>query len=247
MAYQHFAYWYDDLNQNADYDTLMEWIQDKLAAEGITSGIVADLGCGTGEATLRLASADYDMIAVDASEDMLAVLRNKAGENKQHSILLLNQDLAELDLYGTICGAISTFDTLNHLAPSRLRKALARVGLFMEEGGLLIFDANTPYKHTDILANREFQLELDENAVFRWNNRYDPDNEYTEIMLCGTRDGQTVFEESFAEYIYDMEFWHEALRSAGFAVLNVLDGETFGPLMPESQRYLIAAKKQPGS
>ena len=46
MAYNEFAYFYDEFNGEADYDALYEHIQKELAAHGIADGIVADLGCG---------------------------------------------------------------------------------------------------------------------------------------------------------------------------------------------------------
>ena len=51
MAYNEFAYFYDEFNGEADYDALYSQIHAKLEAHGIHDGIVADLGCGTGELT----------------------------------------------------------------------------------------------------------------------------------------------------------------------------------------------------
>ena len=76
MAYNEFAYFYDEFNGEADYDALYEHIQKELAAHGIADGIVADLGCGTGELTLMLTQAGYDMIGIDQSEEMLCVVRD---------------------------------------------------------------------------------------------------------------------------------------------------------------------------
>ena len=47
MAYNEFAYFYDEFNGEADYDALYGYITDELKAHGITDGILADLGCGT--------------------------------------------------------------------------------------------------------------------------------------------------------------------------------------------------------
>ena len=55
MAYNEFAYFYDELNSEADYDALYRYVTDELAAHGIRDGILADLGCGTGDLTLMLA------------------------------------------------------------------------------------------------------------------------------------------------------------------------------------------------
>ena len=116
MAYNEFAYFYDEFNGEADYDALYEQIRQELNAHDIRDGILADLGCGTGELTLMLTQAGYDMIGIDQSEEMLCVVRDKAEQlGLSGKLLLLQQDLLKLDLYGTIRGAVSTFDTFNHI------------------------------------------------------------------------------------------------------------------------------------
>ena len=69
MAYNEFAYFYDEFNGEADYDALYAHIHKELDAHGIRDGILADLGCGTGELTLMLTQAGYDMIGIDQSEE----------------------------------------------------------------------------------------------------------------------------------------------------------------------------------
>ena len=71
MAYNEFAYFYDEFNGEADYEALYAHIKKELEAHGIHDGILADLGCGTGELTLMLTQAGYDMIGIDQSEEML--------------------------------------------------------------------------------------------------------------------------------------------------------------------------------
>ena len=94
MAYNEFAYFYDEFNGEADYDALYKHIQKELAAHGIADGIVADLGCGTGELTLMLTQAGYDMIGIDNSPDMLEVAQEKRVESGL-DILYLMQDMRE--------------------------------------------------------------------------------------------------------------------------------------------------------
>ena len=108
MAYNEFAYFYDEFNGEADYDALYSHIHSQLEAHGIRDGILADLGCGTGELTLMLTQAGYDMIGIAQSEEMLCVVRDKAEQlGLSGGLLLLRQDLLKLDLYGTIRGAVS--------------------------------------------------------------------------------------------------------------------------------------------
>ena len=130
MAYNEFAYYYDEFNTAADYDALYRYVTGELAACGVTGGLLADLGCGTGALTLMLAQAGYDVIGIDQSEEMLSVLREKADElGLTGRILLLRQDILQLDLYGTIRAAVSTFDTFSHIGPlDRFEQAIAKVG-----------------------------------------------------------------------------------------------------------------------
>lgn len=162
MAYNEFAYFYDEFNGEADYDALYGYVTDELKAHGVADGILADLGCGTGDLTLMLTQAGYDVIGIDRSEEMLSVLREKADElGLTGRLLLLKQDLLDLDLYGTIRAAVSTFDTYSHIGPlDNFEKAIRKAAYFMEKGGVFIFDLNTPYKHQKSWPGRLLTLRL---------------------------------------------------------------------------------------
>ena len=243
MAYNEFAYFYDEFNGEADYDALYEQIRQELNAHDIRDGILADLGCGTGELTLMLTQAGYDMIGIDQSEEMLCVVRDKAEQlGLSGKLLLLQQDLLKLDLYGTIRGAVSTFDTFNHIPD--LDKAIANAGFFMEKGGVLLFDMNTPYKHRHILAGQTFDIEA-EDADCHWSNRYDETAQRVDITInIDYHETGEHFHEQFYEYTYDLDTIRAALEKHGFALESVCDGESFGPLTDESERYFFCAVKQ---
>ena len=113
MAYNEFAYFYDSFNGDADYDALYRHIQAELDAHGIRDGILADLGCGTGELTLMLAQAGYDMIAIDQSEEMLCVVRDKADQLELTGRLLLLEE-------GRLAGELRPGETGLHEVQSAL-------------------------------------------------------------------------------------------------------------------------------
>lgn len=245
-AYGDFAYWYDLLNQQADYDTLAHQLKRQFTTQGINKGIIADLGCGTGELSLRLQKAGYDMIAVDASPEMLAVFRQKLQQGDKplakKEVLLLCQDIAALDLYGTVQGAASTFDTLNHLTAEQLQKAFARVSLFLETNGLFIFDVNTIYKHRHVLANNTFLIETPQGSC-HWHNHFNKADDTVSIRLEMRQNRRIVFCEEFCEYAYPMKFWQDLLVNNGLECIELLDGESFGPVDEDSCRWLFTAKK----
>ena len=246
MAYNEFAYFYDELNGEANYDALFQYVVAQLREHGVRDGIVVDLGCGTGDLTLMLAQSGYDMIGVDQSAEMLSVLREKAAElGISDGLLLLQQDILDLDLYGTIRAAVSTFDTFNHIGPrERFEKAIEKAAFFMEKDGVFVFDLNTPYKHRQILAGKSFTIECPD-AVCRWSNRYDPKAERVDLDVhIRYNDPPEECQEQFSEYTYDLPYVEKILQRYGFFVAAVRDGENFGPLRPDSQRYMITALKQ---
>ena len=246
MAYNEFAYFYDEFNGEADYDALYRYITAELQAHGIRDGILADLGCGTGDLTLMLTQAGYDVIGIDRSEEMLSVLREKADElGLTGRLLLLRQDLLELDLYGTIRAAVSTFDTYSHIGPlDSFEKARRKAAYFMEKGGVFLFDLNTPYKHREILAGQTFDIEA-EDADCHWSNRYDEAAQRVDITIdIDYHETGEHFREQFSEYSYTLDTVRALLEKYGFAVARVADGEDFGPVRADSPRWIITAVKQ---
>ena len=76
-GYTSLAYVYDALTENADYPARCNVLCDLLAAHGAGEGILLDLACGTGTLTALLAKRGYDVIGVDASQDMLSLAQQK--------------------------------------------------------------------------------------------------------------------------------------------------------------------------
>ncbi|MDD3429153.1 MAG: class I SAM-dependent methyltransferase [Oscillospiraceae bacterium] len=249
MAYNEFAYFYDEFNEDANYEALFSYVKKQLNKYGVKNGIVADLGCGTGDLTLMLAQCGYDMIAIDYSEEMLAVLAEKVQQVGVANVLMLRQDLTKLDLYGTVNAAVSTFDTYNHIGPfNRFEKAIADAALFMEKGAVFVFDLNTPYKHKHILADRTFEMET-EDAVCIWKNDYDDAEKksciHIDIKYYDNDDKtENCFEEEFYEYVYTQQQVCQVCEKYGLKIVEICDGEAFVPLKTDSQRMIVTAIKQ---
>ena len=193
-----------------------------------------------------LSQAGYDVIAVDQSEEMLAVLRDKADQlGIADGLLLLRQNLLELDLFGTIRAAVSTFDTYSHIGPwQNFEKAIRRAAFFMEKGGVFLFDLNTPYKNRQVLGENLFTFE-GPDASCRWQNHYLAEEQAVEISIdIHYNDTDEDFHEQFKEYSYELQQVTQALEKYGFAVQSVEDGESFGALQPDSQRFIFTCIKQ---
>lgn len=233
---------YDELTADIDYKRRADFIQAVLQ-QHTCNGIVLDAGCGTGMLTSLLAARGYDMIGVDASTDMLSVAYNKAVTAQQH-IVYLEQDLAHLDLFGTVNAVVCMQDTLNHIG-AQLDAVLSRFSLFLEFGGIFIFDINSPYKHEHILGDNAFVYPFSTGMCI-WQNRYEP--EYSRVALTVdvfTRqdDYYTRDTDAFFEYTIKPADMDTLLKNNSFTIIEKLDGESYSGITPETQRILYVAKK----
>lgn len=151
-AYTGFARVYDGLMDNIPYDEWSRYLLGILKEYGVEEGIIADLGCGTGNITEKLWEAGYDMIGLDNAEDMLEIARDKA-VNKEMDILYLHQDMRKMELFGTVKAAVSICDSMNYiLLPEELLDVFRLVNNYLDRGGIFIFDLNTGYKYREILG-----------------------------------------------------------------------------------------------
>ena len=64
-AYTGFAEVYDLFMEDVPYETWRDFITGVLRREGISDGLVCELGCGTGRMTRMLAACGYDTSIID--------------------------------------------------------------------------------------------------------------------------------------------------------------------------------------
>ena len=152
--------------------------------------------------------------------------------------------MEELDLYGTIDTCISTLDSLNHITDkATLQAAFDKVALFMNPGGLFVFDVNTVYKHQKILGNNTFVYDTDE-VYCVWQNSLKENNIVNiELDLFEKADGvYTRHSERFKERAYEIDELKEMLKKAGFETLAVYRDMTTDALTDDSDRAVIVAR-----
>ena len=168
-GYKDFAFFYDLLMKNADYEGRFDYIIGLLTENGIGEGILLDMACGTGTLSKMFAQKGFDVVGVDASEEMLSKAQEKKLE-ENFDALFLCQKMEELDLFGTIDAAVCTLDSLNHVTEKgKIIEIFRRVALFMNDGGVFVFDVNTLYKHRKVLGNNAFLFDT-ENVFCAWQN-----------------------------------------------------------------------------
>lgn len=246
MSYDDFSRFYDLLTDNVEYKKRADYFCRLLSMCGVNEGILLDLGCGTGNMSFEMAEKGFDVIGVDSSIGMLGIAQQKMFENGKN-ILLLNQNMQEIDLYGTVDCAVCVLDGINHLSGSdEVRETFGKVSLFMNKGGAFAFDVNTVYKHKDILADNAFVFEP-EGVFCAWQNNYNPDDNSVDITLDFFEEEDGVYyrsSESFTEKAYELDDLKLWLEEAGFEVVGIYDDMTTDKIKPDSERAVFLAKKK---
>jgi ubiquinone/menaquinone biosynthesis C-methylase UbiE len=247
MAYEYgFAGVYDQFTDPADTLARAEYYKGLLVENGVADGILLDLACGTGRLSAFFIENGYDVISVDGSEDMLAQARELLSGYGARA-LLLKQDMRELDLYGTVRACVCATDSVNHLtAPEDVLRTFARVSLFLEPGGVFVFDVNTVYKHKHVLSNNTFVYE-DENDFLVWQNEYDPADDTVHMLIdvfSADGDGRYIrYGDEITERAYSPAFLKQALTEAGFRQVEIYNDLTRVSPPEDAERICIVAKK----
>ena len=245
-AYTSFAQVYDLFMDGVPYREWAGRIVEKLKGYGIEDGLVLELGCGTGSMTELLAAAGYDMIGVDASEEMLELADGKKRESG-HDILYLLQDMREFELYGTVRAVVSVCDSLNYITEEKdLLQVFRLAHNYLDPDGVILFDMNTVYKYEKLLGESVI-AENREEGSFIWENWYDPEemlNEYDLTIYVREADGRySRSQETHFQKAYETETVRRLLEEAGFQVEGLMDAETGGELREETERILFLARK----
>ena len=245
-AYTGFAEVYDLFMDQVPYEKWSRRITEILKEYGISDGLVLDLGCGTGSMTELLADAGYDMIGVDASEEMLELAYEKRAESG-HDILYLLQDMREFELYGTVRAIVSVCDSLNYITEEEeLLHVFRLVRNYLDPDGVFFFDMNTIYKYSEMLGETTI-AENREEGSFIWENYYDPEeqlNQYDLTLYIRDEDDRyTRFEETHIQKAYALERVLELLQQAGMKAEQIFDSDTGKEVTDTTGKFCIAARK----
>lgn len=244
-AYEALAAVYDALNADVDYEKIASFYEASFHRAGLSPQLVLDLGCGTGKMTVELARRGYDMIGVDGSAQMLTHAFSRKSEAEGADILLLQQNMCDLELYGTVGAVVSTLDCINYLTgDGDLDRCFSLVHNYLDPDGIFLFDVNTPYKFKHIFGDNAYILE-NEQCYCGWQNEYSGDTELCRFYLSvfsQNEDGSfTRTDEEQTERCYGKEELTAALQRAGFSDIAFYGDTDFSAPHGTTERWFIKA------
>ncbi len=221
-AYGPLAAWYDTLTGDVPYAQFADFYETEFARDGGEFRLLLDLCCGTGTLTAEMARRGYEMIGVDASPDMLMQAREKCADLTVPPLLLC-QDAADIDLYGTVDAAYCSLDGFNYIPPRDLKTVFFRLRYFIRPGGLLLFDVHTPEWFRSLDGN--IFVDESDDVLCLW--RADFDEAEQKIVY-----GMDLFErrgrlwqrsgEEHVEYAHELTWLCDQLTALGYSDVRLL-------------------------
>ncbi|HAZ36418.1 MAG TPA: class I SAM-dependent methyltransferase, partial [Clostridiaceae bacterium] len=135
-----------------DYDGWENFLVEFFNKEGFSykGKKCLELGCGTGNMTLRLKKIGFEVYGMDISEDMMCVAQEKLMEENLRAVLL-NQDMTDFSIDKSFSCIFSFCDGYNYITDeNKLINSFKNVYSHLNDGGYFIFDVSSEYKLKNI-------------------------------------------------------------------------------------------------
>jgi SAM-dependent methyltransferase len=219
---------YDVIYREKNYEcecAMLRGAFERFATTPVKS--VLDLGCGTGNHSLRLASMGYQVVGVDASEAMLRVAEQKA--RQQRAVVTFRRaDIRTVDLDLKFDAALMMFAVLGYQQENAdVLNALKVARQHLDRGGLLIFDVwYGPAVLRERPGERLRVVETDRGKILRASrgqldvHRHICRVEFRVWVIKGDRVAQETCENHLMRYFFPKEL-ELFLDSSGFRMLRL--------------------------
>ena len=238
--YDFLAELYDDVMEHVNYRQWAEYIKKILSAEKMPLRL-ADLSCGTGSFLKKL---NLKNTAFTGSDLSAAMLRQAVSKNIPEMNGFCCSDFTALPFHGASFDvAVALYDSVNYLLEeAQVRRFLAEAERILKPGGILIFDAVTPYICSTAFKDFQESQYFDETTGFERRSWYDAAEQiqYNEFILHLNSE---ECEELHMQKIRKIKEWTKLIKSSPFKLEAVYADYTQRPAKRKSERAHFVCRK----
>lgn len=177
--------WFYDRHWSSHYHPWALAMLEKALLNGLPPGAsLLDVCCGNGVIARELTPRGFRVTGLDMAEEMLAYARANVP-----AATFIRADARAFHLEPRFAGALSTFDSLNHiLSPDDLLDVFRNVHHALIDGGRFVFDLNLEARYRDHWGSTGATVNDDHACFIRGN--YDPATRIarTEVSLFRLQD-----------------------------------------------------------
>ena len=174
---------------------------------------IVDLGAGTGRLSIPLCKLGYQITAVDASKEMLNVLKTKDTSNK---VEIYHSRLQELSLHKNYDVVLCVFSVFCYITDfNELKVALTKLSKLVKPGGYAFIDipsyfafSGRSYSSKKLERSVQVKPTKDDETLF----------EYKENVVISASDGQITYKDEFMIRYWDPEIILGIIKNLGMRV-----------------------------
>ena len=230
-SYKRFAYFYDEVMADLNYDLWLEFVSPYLKK----GDKILDLACGSGTFATMLKLSGYDSYGLDLSEEIIEIANEKKKINHLDiPFYVMDMTSFKFDFKFDIITCF--FDSINFLDnKSKIKKMFNCVYNSLKSNGYFIFDIASKY----LLNEYDTQNEHTDFETFYLDWVSKKVNETTLKHNIRIKDVDDILEESYYEYYYPLK---DVLDSR-FKVIKI-SGDFNDDLEEDDERILVVLQKQ---
>lgn len=232
MMYQTLAHFYDALVK--DDEATKDWVD--FIKRHMYGTSIMELACGSGEITIALAKAGYEISASDLSEEMIFMAKQKANSERIHWCV---QDMNSLTISKKVDTVLCLCDSFNYIVEdTNIQTMFQTIYDGLHDQGVYIMDMHS----LDRLL--EFQEEFFEDGQidgkgYQWTINSDEDRIYQNFAFYDEHGNCTL--EQHIQRVYDPLLIEEWLIRCGF-VVEIYTDFTISGIAP-GEKYFYVCKK----
>jgi len=251
IPYQALGLIYDEVMDHVDYNGWADFVIDILRDYNKDSQFSAEptriieCGCGTGSIAIRLALSGYKLTAFDKSAEMIDQAKLKATELQEPPEFMVG-DFSNLSSIRHYDVCLCLYDSVNYLMDSpALKDFFSRVYNILETAGILIFDICTEYNSVNYFDQNSDE-NFGEGHHYTRKMTYDKDENIQKnvFKIWFKSEPDKVYIETHRQKIYSESTVRSIVESAGFKILEVVDGFYRDKVREDSLRIHFICRKE---
>lgn len=242
MAYETFAFVYDEV---MDTNLYQRWLDFSNRHLGERKNIL-ELACGTGALAVKFAKQDFQVTALDLSEEMLMIASQRAIA-EEAEVQFVEGDMMDLTDVGSYQAVTCFSDSLCYMQDEMdLQQVFDGVYQILEEDGRFLFDVHSIYQIDDVFPDYNYHYQTDEFA-FLWESyqgELPHSIEHFLTFFVQGEDGKFEREDELhQERTYPLETYRLMLENSGFAKVEVFADFIDSEPNEKSRRWFFVCHK----
>ena len=231
-----YADYYDLIYADKDYAEEADKVVSILNGQGVSSGTLLEVGCGTARHALALAEEGFDVAAIDLSDEMLKHASNRVKKypDLSPSIELAQGDARTFRLNRKVDAVISLFHVMCYQTTEQdLAEAFQTAATHLDPGGVFLFDMwygpGVKKSPPDLRVKRVADDNLEVVRIAEPDLRPNENVVQVSYQIFAKRPEEpswAMFEEAHTvRYLFNEDLYRH-LPEAGFKIVGIYDWDT---------------------